>query len=477
MTDESENSSLARRMQMRRVGRGIQHSEAAEKQRQKEYSDILIQHLRDNGQIICVSDDRNLVENLRTLVIDTLKMPPASLNISNRADLVGRAARNAVENKKAPVILIEQTLNGRDLTFATRMIKTAFPELKVLMLAQETDKNHFVLLHESGVDACLIKPLDKVGLLEKIALAIKPREQVDRAIEWARVLMQQGENLRALQVATQALEQQANSSAVLILMGDIFKAMGEYDKSVDAYTKASGSSALYLEPLKKLAELYEERGNTKKQIEYLEKMDAVSPLNLDRKIQIGELLLKMNRPDKARLMFDQAMKLGSRQAKESISSVAYRVADLYTEVDPAMAAVFLQKGLETRKEFWSHEDLGTFNRLGLLLRRAGKWAEAVEEYKKALTVAPNDDSLHYNLSVAYFEGKDFEQARAMALKALALNPDLPRKSSRVATNLAAIFLSTNDKMHAMPLLRTALELDPGNAEASSMLASMDSASA
>lgn len=473
MADESENSGLAKRIQMRRVNRSMNATQAGGKQQQKDYGEILIQHLRENGQLICISDDRAFVELLRDLVTKTLKMPPSSLNITARADMVAKLARQAVENKKAPLILIEQTLNGRDLTFVTRTLKNAFPELKVLMLAQETDKNHFVLLHESGVNACLIKPLDKPGLLEKMALAIRPQDQIDRTLDWARSLLAQGEPMRALQIANQALDQQVNSSTVLLLMGDIFRAMKEYDKAAEAYTRASGASALYLEPLMKLAELYAEKGETWKQIEYLEKMDEVSPLNLDRKIEIGELLLKLNRPDKARKMFDQAMKLSHRQAKENVSCVAYRVADLYTDSDPAMAASFLQRGLETRKEFWSHEDLATFNRLGLLLRRAGKWQEAVGEYQKAMTVAPNDDGLHYNLSMAYLEGKDIEKARAMALKAMAINPDLPRRSSRIAANLAAVFMSSNDKMHALTLLRTALELDPNNAEAKKLMADAD----
>lgn len=474
MADESGKNSLARRFQMRRVERTLAGAKAGGKQQQKEYGEILVQHLRDNGQLICISDDRVFVDSLRDLVTKNLKMPPSCLIITSRADQVVKMARQAVESKKAPLIMVERSLGGRDLSFVTRILKTAYPELKILMLSQETDKNHFILLHESGVDSCLIKPLDAAGLLEKLALVIKPQDQIDRSLEWAKSLLSQGEPLRALQIANQALEQQSNASAVLLLMGDIFRAMKEYDKAIDAYTRASGASALYLEPMRKLAELHEERGDTFKQIEFLEKMDEISPLNLDRKIQIGELLLKLNRPDKARKMFDQAVKLSHRQARESASGVAYRVADLYSESDPATAASFLQRGLETRKDFWGHEDIATFNRLGLLLRRAGKWKEAAEEYRKAISVAPNDDVLHYNLSMAHLEGKEIEPARAMALKALALNPNLPRRSSRIAANLAAVFMSSNDKMHALPLLRTALELDPENAEAKQLLEKADS---
>ncbi len=119
------------------------------------------------------------------------------------------------------------------------------------------------------------------------------------------------------------------------------------------------------------------------------------------------------------------------------------------------------------------EDIATFNRLGILLRRMGKWEDAANAYLKAISVAPNDENLHYNLAMARLEGKELEGARASALKAMAINPDLPRKSSRIASNLAAVFMSTNDKMHAMPLLRQALEQDPENAEARELLANAE----
>ena len=110
----------------------------------------------------------------------------------------------------------------------------------------------------------------------------------------------------------------------------------------------------------------------------------------------------------------------------------------------------------------------------MLLRRAGRWRDATEEYQKALTIAPNDEGLYYNLGMAWLEGKEAEAARGACLKALALNPDLPRASARIAINLATAFMATNDRMHALPLLRTALELEPDNAEARELLARAES---
>lgn len=465
MAEDSDKSGLARRMQLRQASQNLEKAQSQTKKQQKDYAETVINYLRDNGQIICVTEDMPLTKLIKDIVGETLKMPLSCASFSSQADMTGKSVRAAVEAGRSPLVIIEQFLRGRDLSFYIKSLKNTFPEIKVIMIAPEIDKNRFVLLHESGVDSMLVRPLDSAAIMEKIALTIKPNDQAERSLEMARVLLGKGEHLQALQICSQEMARSGNSSAALMLTGDIFKAMREWDKAADAYSRASGASALYIEPLRKLADLYAEKGDMARQLEYLEKMDELSPLNLDRKIHIGELALKLKKGDKARKIFDQVMKLSTRKARESVASVAYRVADLYTDTDPDMAASFLQRGLDARKEFWSHEDISTFNKLGLLLRRSGKWREAADAYLKALTVAPNDETLHYNLAMAYLEGKEIESARASALKALGINPDLPQKSSRVAANLAAVFMGSNDKIHAAPLLRVALELDPQNSEA------------
>lgn len=442
---------------------------AGSKNQDKSYGEAVIEYLRDTGQIICISGDSSFIDLLRELVCARLKMPTGCLTVSSNADMLLHTVRRLVSDQKKPLLIVEQNLGNRDMTYLLRQLKNGFPELWIIIVSHEANKQRFVLLHESGVDNCIVKPVGAQALLEKIALTTKPHGKLDRMLAWARALLDQGEHLRALQVCQEALELKANSAAALLLIGDIFRAMRQYDKAGEAYENASRTSSIYLEPLRKLAELHEETGNVVKRLACLERLDELSPLNVDRKLAIGELYLKLNRLDKAKKIFDQAMQLSDREAKEYVSGVAFRVADVYMDTDPQTAAAFLQRGLEGKKAFWGVEDLVIFNRLGILLRRAGKWREAADEYRKALQVAPNDEKLHYNLGMAYLEGKDFESARASMLKALALNPDLPRRSAPVAVNLATVFMRTGDNMHALPLLRQALEQEPDNGTAREML--------
>ena len=468
MTSSNATSGLAQRMAVRQVEASMTREKAAP-QESKPYEDAIREFLKDSGHLICVSDDVALTDMLRRVLNEQLGLPADKISIAHDADMLLRILRNVCSENATPLLLIEQSLKGRDFSYMVRLIKNGFPEVRVVFIAAETEQQRYVLLHEAGADAFFAKPDSQEQLLERLAATVRPHGKMSRMLEWARTLHSQGENLRALQVCRQALELKANSAAVLLVIGDVFRAMGQREKACEAYENASRSADMYLEPLRKLADLYEEMKKPLKQLEYLERLDQLSPLNVERKLAIGELYLRLNRREDARKMFNQSVELASREAMEHVGGVAFRVADAYSDVDPDMAISFLQRGLEAKRDFWNKDDLVVFNRVGMFLRRAGRWQEATEEYKKALKVVPDNDGLHYNLGLAYADGKDYEAARASMLKAMALNPNLPQKSAVIACNIAEVFFAVNDSMHALPLVRTALDMEPDNAQAQQLL--------
>lgn len=74
MSDESSTGGLARRLQMRRVDQSMARAQTQSKKQQQDYTGILVDNLRENGQIILVSDDMAFAGSLRELVCNTLKM-------------------------------------------------------------------------------------------------------------------------------------------------------------------------------------------------------------------------------------------------------------------------------------------------------------------------------------------------------------------------------------------------------------------
>lgn len=184
MEDDTAKSGLAKRIQLRQIKQTMAKTMAESKIQDKFYGEAVIEYLRDNGQIICISDDKTFTDLLREAVCTRLKMPSGCLSISSNADMLLHTLRHMISVRNAPLLLIEQNLRGRDMTYLLRQLKNAYPELWIISVARETNKQRFVLLHESGVDNCIVKPIGVQALLEKIALTIKPHGKLGRVLEW-----------------------------------------------------------------------------------------------------------------------------------------------------------------------------------------------------------------------------------------------------------------------------------------------------
>jgi tetratricopeptide (TPR) repeat protein len=66
--------------------------------------------------------------------------------------------------------------------------------------------------------------------------------------------------------------------------------------------------------------------------------------------------------------------------------------------------------------------LQAYNALGIQARREGNFEKAVTELKKALSVAPDDEGILYNLARAYAAKKEKKPAVESIQKALKINP-------------------------------------------------------
>ncbi|MDD4952766.1 MAG: tetratricopeptide repeat protein, partial [Desulfovibrionaceae bacterium] len=254
----------------------------------------------------------------------------------------------------------------------------------------------------------------------------------------------------------------------LMLKGDALNGMGRSKEAVKAFMEAHKSSSLFLEPIKKLAEIYRDRDQDS-YLKYLLKLDSLSPLNSERKCEIGKVYVKKSEMSEAEAYFDQAISCATKEALGYVSNVVETIADVLAEVSLEMSQKYLSQVLELKKDNLGPMDLSVFNRLGINLRQQGKWREAVENYKKALTIAPDDPGLFYNLAMAYLDGKGLKKASASLDKALSINPEFWKTSDSVCYNIAYIYYSVKDFSSARHHLKNTLELNPGNQKAKKLL--------
>lgn len=440
--------------------------------KQKQYESTIIEFVtKESGHFIAMSDDQPFLTLLRMTLLKELALtqPDIVTMVLDPAQLL-KIVKEVYEKHPAPILFMERLMSGRDVSFLVRQFKDAFPGMRIIVLTSATERERIMLLHEVGADNFIAKPLSTNTLIEKIAFTLRPQTKLGQLIDTAKDLVQNGQPEKALAVCQQILELKPNSAAGYLVVGDAMRRLNRLEDARVAYETASKQADLFLEPLRRLAELCGEMGDSERQLSYLQRLDALSPLNVERKVDMGSIQLDLGREDEAEALFDQAVEQITREALGNISSLTGRIAGLYAEKDPVKAEKFLRKSLEAKGRFLSREDINTFNQLGISLRQQGRWQDAIIEYQKALKVAPNDENLYYNMGMACAEGKDFKEARGHMIKALELNAELPRASANIAFNFGVVFLQAGARERAEKYLRLALELNPELAAARQALA-------
>lgn len=424
------------------------------------------------GMLVMLSDDQLFVRALRTAVFKTLGVKTDCVQVYQDQVQALRNVREYLARKLPVLVLADRILRGQLNVEFLRTVKTTFPEAKLLVMTQETGKAELSHLYELGVDSILTKPVSTDTLLEKMAGAIKPQGKISQLVQEARICLDLGDTAKVKQIAQEILRLKEKSPVAFMLLGDAFLAEDRRDEAIRAYEAAHVGSRLYLEPLKKLADAHKDLDEDA-YLRYLRKLDVISPLNTERKCEIGKVYVRKNEMERADQYFSAAIANAQREAFNQVDRVVQEIAEAVAESSPDLAEKYYVQLLDMKGDNLTVEDMITFNKLGIALRRQGKWREAVENYKKALTVAPSDQRILYNMGLAYADGQLHRMAVSAYEQVQRIAPDFHKTAPVVAFNMASAFAMIKDIANARYYLSAALELDPGHAPSLRLLARLD----
>ena len=439
---------------------------AAIRSKQQQYEATIINFInQQSGHIIVLSDDQPFMTMLRRVLLKQLNVGNAMTMAPDEAQLL-EAIKSRVQDNPGMVVFIELFMQGRNHYYLVRQLKEDYPGLRVIILTNAVEKEQLVLLHESGADNFVAKPVSINTIVEKMAFTLKPQNKFGQLIDMAKAHLARNEPEEALKISRRILEIKPNSAAGYLVRGDAFRQLNDLETARESYEKACEYAELFIEPLRRLCEMYGEMGDSEGSLKYMERMDQISPLNVERKVDMGELHLNLGRHLEAQALFDIAVE---RIIKERLNIIISRIAALYMDKDPLQAEKYLRRGLAAKGNKLSREDLTIFNQLGISLRQQGRWQDAIIEYEKALHIDPGDENHYYNMGMANAEGRKFVEASANMSRALEINRDLSKLNASIAYNIGVIFVHAGKPKEAMRHLRTALELNPDLEAAKTML--------
>ena len=289
-----------------------------------------------------------------------------------------------------------------------------YQDLPILMITAEMYKDQIAQAGEIGINGYIIKPFNAQILNDRILSIMEARTNPPdhvKLIKAGETLVAQGQYDIAIQVFEQSLK--LNESArVLVNIGQAAEKKGDLKMAEENYLKAAEKNPEYLKAHVATADLNVKMGNEMAAVEALEKACEISPNSPARQMNLGNIYLKNGNNALADKAYGKAQEQDPQTSKE--------IAENYLASDNGeQAEKYFRKSLHT-----DSDEVYIYNRLGIALRKQGKWEEAVSEYQKALKVDDDDEAIHFNMGRAYLEGNKKALARKCFQKVLKLNPDL-----------------------------------------------------
>lgn len=424
------------------------------------------------GMLVMLCDDPLFVRTLRTTVFKTLAVKTDCLQIHQDQAQAMKSIHSYLSRKAPVLVLADRVMRGKPTLEFLRDVKTTFTEAKLLVMTQETTKDELSQLYEIGVDSILTKPVSIDTLVEKMAGAIKPQGKISQLVHEAKTLLEQGATKKVMEISREILKLKPKSPVALMLMGDAYLKDGRREEAISSYEDAHDGAKLYLEPLKKLASAHKDV-NEEAYLRFMRKLDSISPLNTDRKCEIGKVYARKNDHERADRYFSAAIENARREAMSHIDRIVTDIAESVAESAPGLAEKYYVQLLDMKGDNLTEEDMVTFNRLGIALRRQGKWREAVENYKKALSVVADDERVLYNMGLAYADGQLHRMAVGAFEQVQRINPQFHKTAPVVAFNMANAYALSKDVDSARHFLNAALEMDPNHAASRRLLGKLE----
>lgn len=316
-------------------------------------------------QILIIDDDRSTLEQLsqsvRTIGYDKV--------------LSADGADNAwviMKNKKVDCIICAYEMSEMSGLALLKIVRRedSSAHIPFFLTDDAFTKIKVIKAGQNGVTGLFVLPCNEAMLEKKLGMAVENREEpvvknAKAAFETGLQLIENKEYDKAIQVFSKLVTQKENPEYYFNI-GYIKTAQGKHPEAIEAFSMATRLDRLF-------AKAYEEMGRVYK--------------------LMGELEKAQDHMQMAAEIYMDTDKIGAAE-------------DILSEL--------LESGTDS---------LNVFNTLGVLYRKKGDTQMALNQYKKALKVHPDEPYIYYNIGRLYLDLKDNENAKKYFSDALEKDPE------------------------------------------------------
>ncbi len=280
----------------------------------------------------------------------------------------GEQALQFLLSNRVDMVLLDAQLDDMDGQRFLRLMRheTRLKNVPVIMVTTQSQRDKVLDAIAAGCDGYILRPYSEETFRKhvlrgsQVELATEIEQQ---QLEDARELVAMGNFDDAIEAFEEIISEQ-NMAQKYYDMGCRYLIRQKYGQAIISFKKAIKINDLFAEAYKGLADAYKGKGDLDEFKRYLQKA--------------AEIHAQFNRMEETKELFIEILKY-----------------------DPNTP--------------------NPFNSLGVKLRKSGDLPGALHAYNQALTLTPEDENIHFNMSKAYYFMGNMDQARNCVEKALAIN--------------------------------------------------------
>ncbi len=137
----------------------------------------------------------------------------------------------------------------------------------------------------------------------------------------------------------------------------------------------------------------------------------------DRHVAIAEKHRARGEHYSAEFEYVNALKIDPESIRAN-----FGIGTLYMDMGDTAKAKEVFKKLSEVEAIFEEDNKHIFNEFGIELRKANMVDEALANYRKAITISPEDEHLHFNVARLHYDKKEWGNALECLKKALQINP-------------------------------------------------------
>jgi tetratricopeptide (TPR) repeat protein len=323
----------------------------------------------------------------------------------------------------------------------------------------------------------------------KKAADLAPLRSIER-LKYAAFEFATGNLEETRRVATEMTKQAPDYLPGWISLAELSLKDKKYDEALSLLESVFGRDAENLDGRRLQSNVFLGKGDTKKGVEVLERLDQTYPDVPIIKYELARAYLKNNNTNQAKVALDQAVSLNPNYDDAVLLLAGTNLNTGHGEMVIEPMTRLLKKRPELRAAALflatAYGSLGRFDdatavleeqarlapqdpqpqvALGLTLRQAKRYAEARQAFEKAAELAPNDLPVLNQLVDLDLLDKHFDAARQRIRRLFQKNPDAP-----AAHFLEGKILAAEGKWEAAEAeLQRTLQLDPDFSSAYDLL--------